>query len=125
MGYAETTIPPAAPQNVVAVQNLPFQIDVSWDPVTEDTSSPPRTISVGTYHVYVAEWSSQSDPESIPDSSYFFMGESSTNAFTHFISFISPGMSVYFKVTASTPARTRAPSRWATSIPAISPERCS
>ncbi|MGH2652093.1 MAG: hypothetical protein ACRDHK_12905, partial [Actinomycetota bacterium] len=69
-GYADTNIPPAAPANVVAVQSSPYTIDVSWDPVTQNTATPPAPIQVAGYNVYVAEAPAGLSPDSIPDSSY-------------------------------------------------------
>jgi len=100
-GFAETIIPPAAPQNMTAVQTSPNSVDISWDPVTENAASPPRPVLVSGYNVYMAEMISGLDPDSIPEGSYFLIaGLVTETSYTHWFSGVLPGNSLYFKVTA-------------------------
>ncbi|MBI4161946.1 MAG: prepilin-type N-terminal cleavage/methylation domain-containing protein, partial [Acidobacteria bacterium] len=100
-GYADTTTPPAAPTNVVAVQSSPNTIDVSWDAVTQNAATPPAPIQVAGYNVYVAEAVAGLDPDSIADSSYILgAGPVSGTSYQYWFSSLPAGYSNYFKTTA-------------------------
>jgi hypothetical protein len=83
------------------VQSAPFTVDVSWDPVTENTNNPADPIAVSDYNIYVAEATAGSNPDAIPDGSYFMVaGPVTGTIFQHWFSFVPPGYALFFKITA-------------------------
>lgn len=101
LGSASTTILPEAPLNVVAAQSGSFTIDVNWDPVTQNTKSPPTPITVTDYNIHAAEATAGLDPDSISDGSYILAaGPVAGTFYQHLFSFVAAGNSLYFKVTA-------------------------
>ncbi len=61
-GAAATSLPPKAPQNLIATDMGLQQSLLTWNPVNQDTGATPASILIDTYKVYRAVVSSGGDP---------------------------------------------------------------